>query len=252
MKLFIITFNALLILSSFISFVSHADEVTVVIEDYDYPPRYFSLPDKSLAGIEIELVKEFFKRTGDKYNITLCPWKRCLKLMEVGQADVMPYLLKRPDREEYMHYIEPPYQKEANKCFYIKKGSSVKIDAYEDLYQYSIGVADSAKYFDPFDTDLKIKKEIVIKEKLLPEMLIAERMEAFIGACIPTDFNNIKNGHDNQLSKSTYQFSSHNPAYVAMSKKSKFIAKFSDYEKVMQQLVDEGVVNEIIARFLEN
>ena len=67
------------------------------------------------------------------------PWKRALDMMEKGDADLISGILRRPEREEYLVFLEPPYKTRSAKVFYVRKGERDRIRDYEDLHDLKIG-----------------------------------------------------------------------------------------------------------------
>jgi polar amino acid transport system substrate-binding protein len=222
-----------------------AETIKIAIEDYNYPPRYFSSVNGELKGIEIDLMDRLAKKLSLQATFLKCPWNRCLIMMRQGSVDVMPYLLKTADREEYMLYVDPPYQIHSEKCFFVKKGNAKLIQKYEDLYSLNVGVQKGAAYFSPFDSDEAIPKMTVIEEKLLFPMLLRDRFHTFVGACQPLNYIALKSGYLDRVEAADYKFLSPNPAHIAISRKSRLISRASEVEQVIKNLVESDELTRI-------
>ena len=228
-----------------------AQDILIAIEDYQFPPRYFYNEEGIVQGIEIDLMTEVTTRLNITPVYVKCPWKRCLIMMEYGEVDVMPYLLKRPDREKYMHYVEPPYQKNSSKCFFVTKGYADSIKTYDDLHHIVVGVQKSAAYFAPFDQDSKIKKMEVVEEKSMFPMLIRKRFDTFIGSCLPLSYIAQTMGYTDLVEKARYKYTSPNPAYIAVSKKSAYAKRLSEFNHALQEIVNSGAVENFKNNYLK-
>ncbi len=146
-----------------------------------YPPWVIVKEDGQMEGIDIEILKEISKRLNLNLKMDDCPWKRCLSMLKYGEIDIISTLIRRPDREKIMHYIDPPYFRKSTKAFYLKKGKGNLIQKYEDLYKISVGIVKGYKYFQRFDNENKIEKQSVVRDVQLLRMLERDRFEAFIG-----------------------------------------------------------------------
>ncbi len=111
-----------------------------------WPPWVIVPQEGSITGINIDIVKEIAKRLELDLKIIRCTWKRCLKLVELGEADIIGTILKRPDREIYLHFLPPPYIVTSSRVFYVLKGQKHLIQKYEDLYRMKqVGVVRGVK-----------------------------------------------------------------------------------------------------------
>ena len=234
-----------LVLSVLSADKAFSDTINIAIEDYNYPPRYFSSSDGLLQGIEIDLMNKVAKSLSLEAKFVKCPWNRCLLMMKHGLVDVMPYLLKRPDREKYMLYVDPAYQPHSEKCFFVRKGNANRIQKYEDLYTVKVGVQKGAAYFSQFDRDDSIPKIPVMEEKLLFPMLLKDRFDTFVGACQPLNYIALKSGYSEEVEAASYRFSAHNPAHIAISRKSSLANRASELELIIQNLVTSGELSKL-------
>jgi len=79
-------------------------------------------------------------------------------MMERGEADLMTSLLRRPERENFIHYVQPRYLNRSEKVFYVLTGRQELIRSYDDLSNLRIGVKAGARYSPMFDTDKTLNK----------------------------------------------------------------------------------------------
>ena len=101
-----ILFVFMLIGSAYLPKASYAQELIVAIDDF---PPWNITTSEPISGINVDILTELSQRLDLQLSFIKCPWKRCLKMMRSGQVDIIPGLLKRAEREEYMEYINPPY-----------------------------------------------------------------------------------------------------------------------------------------------
>jgi polar amino acid transport system substrate-binding protein len=213
------------------------------------PPWVIQEGDK-LSGIDINIIKILSKELGFTYVLKPCPWARCLKTMEEGQADFMLGVFKRPEREEYLAFVEPGYLVDDPKSFYVTADSSVAISSYEDLLPLNIGVVRGVAYFERFDNDNQLRKQAVSDEWQLLQMLMLNRLDTFIGT--PTAIAYQINKHQLKAKFRRAIFQHHTPAYshMAISKKSPFIEQLDLVSKTVSRFREEGRFQQVVNEFL--
>jgi polar amino acid transport system substrate-binding protein len=244
----IIPFCFFIVMTFFAPRISQGQELTFAVTHW--PPYSICEQDTPCSGIDVEIVKEIAKRLNTQLKIEKCPWKRCLYIMEKGEADIISSLLRVPDREVYMRFIEPPYRPGVSKVFYLKKGSRHLIQKYEDLHKLKIGTILGSKYFSRFDNDSKIRKIEVAKEYQLLELLKAGRIDAFINDEQQADYLIFTKGYQGQFDKASFR-SEKGVAYLAISKKSKFANQLSIFNNIIAQMKSEGKVKEILNMYFK-
>ncbi|GBC60396.1 hypothetical protein DENIS_1348 [Desulfonema ishimotonii] len=144
------------------------------------PPWEIQTEKGQFEGAEIEMFEYLAEKMNFDIQFEVVPFKRCLHYMETGRADMLAGIFKRPEREAYIEYIEPPYKGRSDKSFYVLKGKKKMIRTYEDLYKLTIGVKNGVTYFPRFDADAKLKKDGVYENSMNISKLLRGRIDAFI------------------------------------------------------------------------
>jgi len=83
-------YACLLLMLSLLSLVSSAKIKTLHLVGELYPPATY----EDGSGQQFELVKSIFEQLGYQVKISVFPYKRAIKLVETGQADMMVGMLK--------------------------------------------------------------------------------------------------------------------------------------------------------------
>ncbi|GLS90914.1 ABC transporter substrate-binding protein [Psychromonas marina] len=241
MPVFIIVF--LLLLSSPIK------AVQITTANAHWPPWRVIEADGTLSGIELDILKRLTTHLDFDLIIKGCGWKRCLKHMEVGESDVMTGLFKTAEREQYMKFITPAYRVEKNICFYQNKDSSKEIYHFKDLYDISVGVVKKVAYFEPFDSDPRINKLYATTDEYLFRLLQADRLDAVVIACVTGDVLVSELNLQGVFKHANYVYRVAHPVYLAISKKSPFLAREAEISKALQGMIDRGEVQKIMASY---
>ena len=225
---------------------SHESE-TMIWGFSDYPPFKYK-EDGEYKGIDVLLMNDIAESLDVKIVYYDCPFKRCLELMRSGRIDFMTAIGMRDDRKDYVDFIFPPYNEKNAKVLYFKKGSKVKIDTFEDMYKYSIGIKNGVSYFPRFDEDKKIDKQVVNEAEMNLRKLEQNRIDAAMNTEIQMDYLILKHGYEGAFEKSTYRDES-GMDYIGISKKSKFAARKKEIESIVDGMVKNGHTKAVVAEF---
>ena len=179
------------------------------------------------------------------------PWKRCLDMMEKGDADLISGVLKSPEREAYMIFLAPPYKTKSAKVFYVRKGAAQDIQHYEDLYKLKIGVQAGVRYFEPFDNDPKIHKEEAGDDLSNLRKLQYGRIDAVISTETQADYLIATQGLKGTFEKAHYSYNYDLPVYFALSRQSSYAKYHKQFSKVIADLAEKGVFEAIITDYFD-
>jgi polar amino acid transport system substrate-binding protein len=197
-------------------------------------PPYRIIENGNFSGIYIDTVKLLLESLNIEYEFIEVPFARALILMESGEADLMLGPNKNAEREAYMKFlIEAPLPRE-NRIFYVKNEKNF-INKYEDLYSKTIDVLRGAVYFEKFDNDTNLTKEIVNSYDLGIRKVDNARTDVIIMPEMMGDF--LLRTLNIQLLKSPYIVEG-NISYIAISKKSKFIGYSQIFSETLSEILN--------------
>lgn len=243
---------SLVFIPIFESTVLQAEEKAEYLYANDpWPPRItYDETTQELGGIDVKIIKEIAKRLDIKVKYAAFPWKRSLVMMKSGDSDILSSCQKRPEREEYMHFLEPAYVT-SKKIFYVKVGSNVKVEKYEDLKSLKIGVNNGYKYETQFDEDETLEKVSVREELQLIEMLALDRIDTFVGTEMTADYLIIKHGYKGQFKKEPFYYKADTGAYITISKMSPLAERLSELNSILEELVNERIIEKLINEYFD-
>jgi polar amino acid transport system substrate-binding protein len=224
------------------------NDIVVVTEIW--PP--FRIPDKfsehQYSGIDVDLLKEISKKIHVNFKIRRLPWARCLEFMRSGQADIITGLAYTPERAQYILYSKIPYYTAAP-AFYLRKGKGHLIKAYEDLYQFTIGYSINSAYFEPFNSDTKLKKFGVSTENQLIKMLARGHIDAIIGTDCNVEYDIAKLGLKDKIEKARYIPDKKIALHVGISKKSGLSERYGELNRILKELLKDGTIDRIAEKY---
>lgn len=205
---------------------------------------------ENIRGIDVDIARTVAERMNVRLEFIPCTWARALTLMKSGNADILSSAFRKPDREEYMRYIETPLLEQLPVAFYIRSGSDVRINRFEDLYAVdSVGVLHGASYFARFDKDPTIRRTVVNTQDQLFEMLLAGRFDCAAGYVPRENYYLSQVSFRGQVERSVFVHNEYSPTYMTVSRRSAFMKRFDEMNQIVTQLVEDGTVRDITERY---
>ncbi|MDM7976558.1 MULTISPECIES: transporter substrate-binding domain-containing protein [Thalassospira] len=77
-------------------------------------------------GIDMAILTELAHRMDKALSLYPCPWRRCLKMLEDGDIDILSSFAYTAEREKFAFYIKPPYSR-VSPVFYVRQGKNTHI-----------------------------------------------------------------------------------------------------------------------------
>lgn len=229
-----------------------AGQTTLRVSFNSFPPWKALDENGDPDGIEVAFIKLLAKRLSLDIAFIPLPFKRGLKMLEYGEVDAMIGVLRRPDRQAYAYFLEPPYQNKTHKAFYVLKGKEASITRYENLHSLVIGTQLGSKYFPRFDSDTAIQKVAVSDTGLNIKMLLAGRIDAFIATETLGDYRISRLGLTNRIGKARYVYRKKQDVYIALARCSPLANRLAEFNNAMRNLVEQGEFERIKNEFLSN
>lgn len=227
--------------------ISSAQDVAVGIDHF---PPWKIVKSGPIGGIDVALTTALLNEIGMKPEFVPYPWARCLEMLKSGQLHLVSGILRTPEREQYLLYVEPPYKTESAKVFYRLK-STKDIQTIDDLDDLVIGVQRNAKYFDVFDNKEGLKKEVVNDDKFNFLKLAQSRIDTVLTTESQGDYlvATLELGH--LVTKSSYRHDETVPVYFAVSRHSPLSSRGPELNAAAQRLRDNGTFAAIIQNYFD-
>lgn len=238
--------SEIVVSSALLAFMAPAWSAPLVLAMNELDPWKMWDANKQANGAYVEIVKELAKRTGNELKVVNCPLKRCLSLLETGEADVLIGVQESPERAAYLHFLKAPYRRySSDKVFYVRRGEAAKIQKYADLAGKSIGTKIGANYFDKFDDDASLRKTPLVENEVNFQKLDAGRIDSVI---IAEDQGEYLVSHLNlrdKIEKAKFREADGTPRSIALSKKSAHSSHLPEFEKAMVAMAQDGSLGRI-------
>jgi len=227
-----------------------AGPYTIKVAFTESPPAKMLGSNGEPTGIDTEFVEELAHRLGLQVEYDIVPFKRGLAMLKNGSSDLMTGVLMREDREEYLHFLQPPYRHNTDKVFYVRKGDENRILSHKDLYKLTVATVLGVRYFPAFDSDPQINKLKVSDPNAVFAVLVAGRVETAVSSEFSGDYRIAELGLTNQIGKAKYAYREEQDVFFALSKSSPFVPMLPQIQAEMNKMIEEGVYEQIIKKYL--
>jgi polar amino acid transport system substrate-binding protein len=187
------------------------------------------------VGLTVKWQQNYFKRS----------YSRLIR----GNVDIVPRVIKKKDRKQYVKYFDPIGYQQKNIVFIVKKGKEALIEKYEDLYKITIGVKKGTAYFKRFDSDARINKKLSVDDKNMSMMFAANRFDAMIILDMSAFEKALKDIKFDNYSLANYKYVQVIANQYAMSKKSPKIEMFDKINQAFRNLVKNDKVQECYLKY---
>jgi polar amino acid transport system substrate-binding protein len=212
-------------------------------------PPMIDYVDGQYRGEFIEIMELLAREMEITLTFAHCPIARCLVMMKSGDADIIIGVKNTEQRQLYLNYLSPHlYTQDVPLSFYTHTDNPQQINQYDDLQHKAIGVLRGAAYFEPFDSDPNITKVFVTRQRQLIDMLLKQRIHSFIEreeSVTPL----LSADEFKYLQRENYSFTKHVLGYIAISKLSPFAEQTDKFSTKLQELLDNGKIEQIFAKY---
>lgn len=208
-----------------------------------------SVATETKDGPDEHILNAVAEKLGARIIFRYAPFKRRLLMMKSGHVDLVCGLLKRPEREAYIHYVLPPYKERSDTIFFVPKGRGHTIQSFDDLIGLKIGVTRGSKYFLKFDNSGQLNRETVHEATANFRKLLLERIDAMIiDESAGIDLLH-KLNIAGRLEIADYRFSRKKSVYFGISKASALMEDLARVESVIQGMIQSGQIRQILSTY---
>lgn len=225
-----------------------AGEAPLPIAFEDYPPYEYE-ENGQARGINIDLIREAFRRMGLTPVFELRPWKRALLELRTGEIAGLSSGFKTPEREAFACFPSEPLAEEVN-VIVVPQGSELRIASPDDLRGLSVGVVRDYTYGPKIDSLRSFRRVEANTSQQLLDMLLNGRMDAALGNRAVFEHQMRKMGRGGQL-RFVYELG-RGPLYLFFSRargdqEAETLAR--DFGQAVRAMRDDGTFDAIQGRY---
>jgi polar amino acid transport system substrate-binding protein len=119
---------------------------------------YVTVQDKQASGLDYEMTNIVFKRLGIDVQWQFLPWKRCLMMLEQGEADGVLDIFRVSEREDLLLYPSESLS-DVHWVLFQANDRPHTFNNLDDLRGLTIGVSPGYLYTPAFDTSNLFTRE---------------------------------------------------------------------------------------------
>lgn len=226
--------------------VAHHPQIVLGINHA--PPYTFVDTNQQGSGIILDIMQRIEVDVGFELEVVSCPFPRCLKMAKEGKIDMLGGLIKNPQRNDYLDFIEPAYMVlNSSFVFYALKDNNIEVNTYEQLSNKRIAVTRKAAHFERFDNDLTLDKVLVSSEKVAMDMLLKDRVDIVIAVEETADYSlKYLNQDRHKLQKLNYRYTDTILGYAAFSRKYHNLEILNKIKQKMRDFQKNGMLTELV------
>ncbi|WP_417512648.1 substrate-binding periplasmic protein [Marinobacter sp.] len=212
----------------------------------NHAPPYRIIEGARPTGLYVEIFQEITDRLGWKTHYREAPFRRVLKMISLGEVDVMLGALDTSGRDEQMVFVAPAFPPERKLFLYIDDSS--RIERYADLYDKTIGVLEGSSYFTRFDNDERLHKEAAPRYENLMLMMEKGRVDVVV---VP-ELVGLYTVRELGLSvKVSPFFVPGERSWIAVARNSPVLEYSDDIRAALKLIEAEGIYEDLVLKYMD-
>ncbi|WP_166361389.1 substrate-binding periplasmic protein [Pseudomonas akapageensis] len=159
-----------------LSLTAHGEKLRIVTEPW---PPYVYLENGKPKGLDYEATALVFQRLGIDVEWQFLPWKRCLAMLEQGQADGALDIFQTRERESQLFYPGEALSEVEFVLFYANARPH-PVQTLDDLQGLTVGISPGYTYSEAFRESSAFKREPGPTHEANFGKLVKGRIDLFI------------------------------------------------------------------------
>ncbi len=223
----------------------------VVVEHW--PPWEIALDakkEKVTGGLAVEIVKVLANRLNIKTEFENVVWKFALRMIKAGRVDIIPMIVRNPEREAYMHFTVPVYEDEMLFVYSADMNKTFEWERWEDLKPFNIGITSEYNY--PLlrqaikKHNLSIEEVKTDKQNILKLLLGRIDITPLYHSTAVAMFEEIPGSEKLRFSKKRI---ANRVFRFGISKKSFLATRVEEINNILQEMQDDGTFQNILGKY---
>lgn len=217
--------------------------------DFRHRPPEMVVEGDRLSGPIKDVLEEAASSLGYTVQWRLAPFPRSLEDINSGQIDILPRAIRNAEREVFISFLGPIGMQRKDILFLVKTGEEGLIRSYEDLSKFTIGIKRETAYFEQFDKDASLRKEVSGDDFNLARMFIGGRFDTVAILDRPAMESALAGLEFKNYAYAEYRFEQTIGNYFGMSKTSVNAALSPQIDAKLKEMVASGRIAEIYAQY---
>tara|TARA_B100002003_G_scaffold231095_1_gene241800 strand:+ start:205 stop:1029 length:825 start_codon:yes stop_codon:yes gene_type:complete len=224
---------------------------------WDDDPPYFKVQEGDVVGIDADLVREAMERLGCGLSLKKLPWARALLELRDGRVDMLSGAYRTPEREQYAYYSNVVGLVSPNILF-VRRSDEARFDqeGLRELLEsdFRLGAQINVSYSDEYSAlvqnpDYEKNIQYVSRRESLWKMLSRNRVDGVVASRLTGLYEIQKLELNGRITPSSLVVSN-KPAFFVFSKASVSSDFVADFDRVLQEMLDDGTFAAIVNRYV--
>ena len=236
--------GALILLLASLS--ASAEEKTLKACGHPFYPPVSWISDHQLHGLAAEVSRQIFTELG--YQITFVAdylWKRCLREVELGNADIVVAAYRIPSRESFLQFSKEPVIADHVSLF-INNDNPIDFNSLDDIKGKTVGLLLGDSFGHQLDQFLLQHTEIeyVARNHQNFAKLAHQRIDFMPLGRLSGQLQNQKLGYHPQISPLDYRVATEY-YYLAIGRKSGLAEHLPYINQRLQEMHSDGTIRRL-------
>lgn len=215
-----------------------------------YPPfTYFDEKVNKVVGVDIDIINKIFISEAMDVNIKYTDFDNALNMLEKKQGDLLNGVSMDEKRKTFLDFTFA--YRDGGDDIIVSNDDSVKIDCYDDLKKYKIGVIDGYSYNDTFDRDRSIDKVNSPNEKNLFKKLNKKQIDCLVMNEYTVGYYIEQFGIRDKVHIEKFRFkaNSHSEHRIGFAKSDVSKDQIKMFERGYKRLLESGEIDNILKKY---
>ncbi len=216
----------------------------------DIPFNWVADDSEKMVGAIVDVLRDFFKEHNIKMKTRVVPWKRALQDLEKGKIDVIGAIYLTDEREKFAAFSIP--HSTLDGVVIVLRAKPIVFNRWEDLIEKKGGTVRGLSFGKEFDAFLKknLKVEGVGTLDQNLEKLKRGRISYILEYEFSARMELLKREDSSQFMVLPKRLSE-DKCYLAFSKKSPYKKYLPSINEKLQQMLDDGSLQELFDKYLK-
>ena len=234
----------------FLSSSAIADSIVLKADCRQRPPEMiYNKKTRECSGPLIDILNLAVKDVGAKVKWARRPFQRSYSLLKRGKIDILPRVIKTPEREKDVKYFSAIGSQAKTIVFAVKKGHEDDIQEFEDLEKFRVCTKRGTAYFDQYNDSTSINKVSTVDDSDLTRKFLRGRCDAAIILDIKAFEKVMKSMKSDDYAYAKYHYSKKIGNHFAMSLKSKHFQLFDKIDTMLKKMSASGQITTIYKKY---
>jgi polar amino acid transport system substrate-binding protein len=242
----------LILLFLLLSITLRAATVKVLVEHW--PPweiAYDENRTKVEGGLAVELTQELLNRLNLQMELETVPWKRALSNLEKGYADLIPFIAKSPEREQYILFSEPVYEDPIILVYSSDKFDDFSWNNLDDLDNRVVGTVRGYTYGEAWNS--KVNSQTIITDESVSDLVCLKKLLAGRTDFALQFYSVLMNLKDEISDYDKIKYSlkplRKNVLRFGVSKKSFLASQLNEINEELRKMKEDGTLRKILQEY---